>query len=507
MRKIVLQLIIAVAIAGISSFAYAGKADLVVATDSPPKSMNPHAVASDANMSYISNFFDGLLQRKASDNGRLSPALATSWERTQEKTWKFTLRKGVKFSNGNDFNAEDVRFTFERMKDPKYSQRLNIANAVASIETPDDYTIIFNTVKPIPWFAATMHLVMIVDKESSEKRDDGDYNTVPIGTGAYTLEEWVRGSYVRMKANPDYWDGAPKYKTVEIRPITEDATRFAALAGKQVDIVNGVPGALYERVSKMRGVEVISKLSRRCIYLGLSNSPGTPLEDIRVRKAIAHAINEDEIIDKIMNGLGTPAAQISDPPTLGYLSSLKRLPYDPEKSKALLKAAGYENGFEITLGGPNDRYINDEKICEAVAKYLAKVNIRVNLDVKPKSIYFDELKEKKFKFYLLGWFDGSYDAGRSSERLLHSYDASKGMGTYNGGLYSNPELDKMIIDSSSILDTGEREKMLQAINKKSLEDLAAIPLHYQQDLFAVVKGKNIKYTPRADRWVVAKEIQ
>ena len=482
------------------------KADLVIATDAPPKSMNPHAYSSDANLSYMSNFFDALLQRKAPE-GKLGPALAVKWQRVDAHTWRFELRRGVKFHNGNAFTAADVKFTFERMKDPKYSKLLNIANSIAKIETPDDHTVVFTTGKPVPWFAETMHQNFIVDMESSVKRDDGNYNTRPIGTGAYMLEEWVKGSYVTMKANPDYWEGAPKYKMIQIRPIVEEATRFAALAGKQVDIVNGVPVTLFERIKTMPHVEVISQPARRCIYMDISNQAGTPFEDIRVRQAIAHAINEEEIIAKVMRGQATLAHQIPDVPTVGYDGAIQRLGYDPARAKKLLAEAGFPNGFEITIAGPNDRYINDEKICEAVAKYLAKVGLKVKLDVKPKSIFFDELADKKHRFYLIGWFDGSFDFGRSAEKLLHTADDAKGMGVYNGALYSNADLDAKIIASSSILDRSEREKALQEINRKAVQDVAWIPLHYQQDIFAVVKGKNVKFTPRSDRWIVVKEIQ
>ena len=482
------------------------KADLVIATDAPPKAMNPHAYSSDANLSYMSNFFDGLLQRKAPE-GKLGPALAVKWQRVDALTWKFELRKGVKYHNGNDFNAADVKFTFERMKDPKYSKLLNIANSIASIETPDDYTVIFKTKKPVPWFAETMHQNFIVDKESTEKIDDGEYNTRAMGTGAYKFVEWIKGSYIRMTANENYWEGAPKYKNVDILPITEESTRFAALAGKQVDIVNGVPVTLFDRVKAMPHVEIISQAARRAIYMGIGNTVGTPFEDLRVRQAIAHAINEKEIIEKIMRGQATMANQIPDVPTVGYDASIKRLDYDPVKSKQLLADAGYPDGFEITIAGPNDRYVNDEKICEAVAKYLAKVGLKVKLDVKPKSIFFDELTSNKYHFYLIGWFDGSFDFGRSAEKLLHTPDKDKGMGTYNGAAYSNSEIDSLLIASSSIVDRAEREKALQVINRKSVADVAWIPLHYQQDIFAVVKGKGIKYQPRSDRWIVAKEIK
>ncbi len=487
--------------------AYAlAKADLTIAVDAPPKSMNPHSYNSDANLSYMSNFFDGLLQRPAPE-GKLAPALATEWARLDALTWKFSLRKGVKFHNGNDFNAADVKFTFERMKDPKFSKFLNIANAIASIETPDDYTVIFKTFKPVPWFAETMHQNFIVDKESSENRDSGDYNTRAIGTGAYKFVEWVKGAYVRMEANADYWEGAPRFKSVEIKPITEDATRFAAIAARQADILSGVPVAMIDRIKKTPTIDLISRPSRRCIYMDLGNKAGTPYEDIRVRKAIAMAINEDEIVETIMRGQATPAAQVPDTVTIGYDPSLTRLPYDPEGAKQLLAEAGYPDGFEITIAGPNDRYINDKQICEAVAKYLAKIGLKVSLDVKPKSIFFDELASNKHSFYLIGWFDGSYDFGRSAQMLLHTVDPDKGMGTYNGAMYSDAVLDEGIEASANILDRAEREKALQAVNKKSVQDVAWIPLHYQQDVYAALKASNLKFTPRPDRWIVVKEIR
>ncbi|OQY51367.1 MAG: hypothetical protein B6230_05085 [Desulfobacteraceae bacterium 4572_89] len=482
------------------------RAELVIAVDAPPKSMNPHSYNSDANLSYMSNFFDGLLQRNPLD-GKLIPALATEWERIDALTWKFKLRKGVKYHNGNAFNAQDVKYTFERMKEPKFSKFVNIANAIASIETPDDYTIIFKTVKPVPWFAETMHQNFIVDKESTMTRDSGDYNTRAMGTGAYKFVEWVKGSYIKMEANPDYWEGAPDYKTVELKPITEGATRFAAIAARQVDILSGVPVPMIDRIKKNPAIEIVSRPARRCIYMALGNKKGTPYEDIRVRKALAMAINEDEIIKTIMRGQATPAAQIPDIATIGYDASLTRLPYDPEAAKALLKEAGYENGFDITIAGPNDRYTNDRQICEAVAKYLAKVGLNVTLDVKPKSIFFEEISVYKHPFHLIGWFDGSYDFGRSAQMLLHTVDESKGMGTYNGGMYSNPALDARLIASASILDRDERQAELQSINKTSVEDVAWIPLHYQQDVYAILKASNVKFTPRPDRWIVAKEIK
>lgn len=479
---------------------------IVVAQDDPPRMMNPHGDDSDAGLQYFANFFDGLLQRKGSD-GILAPALAERWERLDALSWKFYLRKGVKFHNGNPFNAADVKFTFERLSNPDVSEFINTGKSIDAIEILDDHTVVIKTKGPIPWFANNMHQIFMMDKESTEARDQGDVMVKPIGTGAYKLEEWAKGSYVRMVANEEYWEGAPPIKKVEVRPITESSTRFAALVSGQVDIVTGVPVELYDKVKGNPKLEIVSRPARRSIFLALGNKPGSPMADIRVRKAMFMAINEGEIIEKIMRGHAAFAAQVPDPPTIGYNAEIKRLPYDLEMAKKLLKEAGYEKGFEVTLTGPNDRYIQDAKIAEAVARYLAKVGIKAKLDVKPKSIFFPEVSAGKLEFYLIGWFDGTFDMGRTYFKLAHSRDEVRGFGELNGANFSDPEIDKLLESTADIIDVAEREKVLQQLNKMAMVDkIIWIPLHYQVDLYAIQKGKGIKFSARPDRWMVYKEI-
>jgi peptide/nickel transport system substrate-binding protein len=176
-------------------------------------------------------------------------------------------------------------------------------------------------------------------------------------------------------------------------------------------------------------------------------------------------------------------------------------------AKKLLKEAGYEKGFEVTLTGPNDRYIQDAKIAEAVARYLAKVGIKAKLDVKPKSIFFPEVSAGKLEFYLIGWFDGTFDMGRTYFKLAHSRDEVRGFGELNGANFSDPEIDKLLESTADIIDVAEREKVLQQLNKMAMVDkIIWIPLHYQVDLYAIQKGKGIKFSARPDRWMVYKEI-
>ena len=264
---------------------------------------------------------------------------------------------------------------------------------------------------------------------------------------------------------------------------------------------------LYDKVIQNPNLDIINRPARRSIFLALHNRPDTPLADIRVRQAMYMAINEDEIIEKIMRGHAAPAAQIPDPPTVGYNPDIQRLPYDPDKAKVLLKAAGYGDGFEITLTGPNDRYVQDAQIAEAVAKYLAKVGIKVTLDVKPKSIFFPEVDEGILDFYLIGWFDGTFDMGRTYFKLAHSRDPDEGYGGLNGTSFADPEIDKLLESTADIVDPEKRQRTLQQLNYMAMvEKIVWIPLHYQQDIYAIQKGRGIQFDPRPDKWMVYKEI-
>lgn len=479
---------------------------LILADDSPPMTMDPHGANTDANCSVMTNIFDGLLARTGTD-GLLVPALAERFERQDLNTWIFYLRKGVKFHNGNPFNAADVKFSLERLSDPDISKWLPTGKGIESIETPDDYTVVVKTKSPTPWFANNLHQIFIMDKESTENRDAGDLGQKPIGTGAYKLVEWVKGSHLKFTANQDYWGGSPKVKSVELRPISESSTRFAALVSGSVDLVSGVPVELYNQLKKNPNVTIVSRPSRRAIYLAMGNKAGTPLADVRVRKAMYMAINEDEIIDKVMRGLAAPAAQLPDPACTGYNPDLKRYPYNPEQAKKLLAEAGYADGFEITLAGPNDRYTQDSKIAEAAVQYLNKVGIKAKLDIKPKSIFFPEVSGgQTHNFYLLGWLDGAYDTARCLMTNIQTYDSEKGSGGWNGARFSDPEIDALVDKAATIVDLDERDKILQKANQLVFEKVPAIPLHYQVDIYAVHKNKKINFNPRPDRWLVYKEI-
>lgn len=481
---------------------------IVVGVDAPPRTMDPYGSDADSNLSVMSNLFDGLLQRNTA--GDLLPALATSWDRIDDFTWRFTLREGVKFHNGNDFTWEDVKFSMERLANPEVSEFLSFGGNIVSVETVDGdpWVIDITTEVATPFFAENLHQIFIMDKDSTEARDQGQIGTEPIGTGAYRLDEWVRGSYLRMSANPDYWEGTPSIANAEYRPISEASTRLASISGGTLDILQGVPVTFIEQVRNNDNIELVTRPGRRSIFLPMTSDEDSPLSNIKVRQAIYMAIDIDEIVEQVMFGQASPAAQIPDPPTLGYSDEIERLPYNPERARELLAEAGYPDGFDLKFDGPNNRYVQDEEIMQAVAGYLERIGINVEVDAKPMSIFFEEVANKELDFYLIGWFDGSYDYGRTFTQLLHSIEPDRGLGGLNGARYSDDVLDSLYDVATKIINPDIRGANLRVLNRLAMspEKLAVIPLHYQVDSYATYKGRGINFTPRSDTWIVFKEM-
>jgi peptide/nickel transport system substrate-binding protein len=483
-----------------------GDSSISVAIEDPPHTMDPHGSGNTSSLSIAANLFDGLVQRKGPE-GIISPALSIRHDHPDPLTWVFYLREGVRFHNGNPFTAEDVKYSLERLSDPRFSHFTTLVKDIGSFEIIDDYTVAIKTKQPIPWFIQSCHQLFIMDKESTQARDPGETETKPVGTGAYKLAEWVKGSYLKMVANEDYWEGPPPVKNVELRPMRDSSTRLDALASGQVELISGVPAELYEMILKNSKLAVITRPARMSIFLALGNKPGSPWSDIRVRKAMYMAINEDEIIEKIMKGYASPAAQVPDSPTIGYDPELSRLPYNPEAAKQLLKEAGYDAGFEITLSGPRDLYAHDEEIIEAVAGYLNRVGIRAKIEIKPRWVLLPEIFQGELQFCLTGWFDRAFDLGRTYRKLIHTRDEEKGLGNLNGTNFSALIIDAFLEYTSTVVDHESREKLLQDLNKMAMADkIALIPLHYQHDLYGIKKGGAMTFQPRPDRWIVFKEI-
>ncbi|RCW47787.1 MULTISPECIES: ABC transporter substrate-binding protein [unclassified Halanaerobium] len=428
------------------------------------------------------------------------PGLAESWEAVDDTTWIFNLRKGVKFHNGEEFTAEDVKFSIERAQNHPKSQMKSYVADIEEVNIIDEYTIEFKTLYPTPILARKLQSVVMYSKDYTEANTDSHMQNNPVGTGPYMVESWEKDEEMVLTFFEDYWREKPEVDRVILRPITNPATRVAALLSGEVDILIDLPVQDVENIKENGGVEVITLPDLRLIFLGMETTEG-PLADVRVRKAIYHAINEDAIVEHVMNGHAYPASQFFPEFVFGYNPNIERLEYDPEKAKELLAEAGYPDGFTIQLDSSNDRYINDGQTAQAVAIQLARVGINVELNVQTKSAHFDKVLSRNTEFYLLGWSTNG-DGASALEALLHTPEGK--YGRFNLGDYSNKEFDRLTEEAAQTLDPEKRLKLMQQAVKIAMDDVAQIPLHFQQQIYAV--QNYIDWTPRPNKYLKPYEI-
>ena len=344
------------------------------------------------------------------------------------------------------------------------------------------------------------------------KFHDGEEMDVVVGTGRYKFVEQVKEDHLDLTANEDYWGEVPEIKNVRFRPITNEATRTATMLTGEVDFTIDISVRDIDRLDGTDGISVLRQQGLREIYLNLDSRedsplfPGqkNPMSDPKVRHAMYLAIDEDTIIKNIMNGCAFEMNSILPENYVGY-TPVEREAYDPEKAKQLLAEAGYPDGFEVTLDASNDRYMNDEQIAQAVAGYLEKVGIKVNLNLMPKSNFFTYIKPAENKSMLLqtGWSDASGDGLSLLHDMLRTYNREAGQGTVNRGHYSNPEVDALISQAFTEFDDAKRGELVAEADKIARDDYAYIPLHFEQDTYAIKDTLN--YTPRMNKYVLAWE--
>jgi peptide/nickel transport system substrate-binding protein len=481
---------------------------LVHGAASEPRSLDPYFHSETPTNSMNSNLYDGLVSFDSELN--VIPALAEKWENPDNLTWVFHLRKGVKFHDGSPLTAEDVAFSIKRCQTWPKSGFKSTVNQIKAVEVIDPYTVKITTFNPFGILHRKLAQLNIMCKAYVEKLGDDAQADKPNGTGAYKLKEWIKGDHLTLVANEDYFRGPAKIKEIVLRPLTNDATRTAALLSGEVDVIDDIPVLDVARIKADSKVDVVSRPGLRLIYLQMDQdrekSPKAkgpdgknPLLKLKVRRAIYYGINEDAIVKHVMNGVAFPASQFYPDSVFGYDKGITRPAYDPDKAKQLLKEAGYPNGFEITISSPNDRYVNDDKIAQAVASSLAKLGIKIKVEALPKKTFFPMTDRREASFFLIGWSCATGDASAFLDGIAHTYDKKRGFGRYNRGRYSNAEVDKLIEAASATVNQDDRLKYMQKAQRIALtQDQAFIPLHFQVDLYA--KSNKLDWKPRADHY-------
>jgi len=508
--------------AGLLAGGPARGAELTIGLASEPTSMDPHYHNLTPNNSLLSHIYDALVMQDEKQN--LVPGLAVSWRPVDETTWEFKLRRGVKFHDGTPFTADDVIFTFQRAPDVEGSpSSFGTYTKGKTLVKVDDYTLLIKTERPYPLMPQDVSTVMIISRKNGEGARTADYNSgkAAIGTGRYKFAEYVPGDRIVMERNEAWWGNKPEWTRVTFKPIKSGPSRVAALLAGDVDIIEQTPTVDIERLEKNPKLNLSQGISNRVIYLHLDHARDdspfvrakdgspikNPLKDRRVRLAISKAINRDAIVSRVMEGLAIKAGQLLPEGFFGVSKNLEPVAYDPAGAKRLLAEAGYPDGFRLTLHGPNDRYINDAKIAEAIGQMLTRIGIATEVVTMPRSVYFKRASRggpggtPEFSFILVGWGSGTGEASSPLKSLIHTYDKARGFGASNRGRYSNPEVDRLIEDALATVDDARRAALLARATEIAIEDVAIIPLHYQVNTWASKKG--IKYKPRTDERTVA----
>ena len=483
------------------------------------QSLDPYSLNETFTLGFLGNVYEGLIQR--GPNLEISPGLAESWELLSPTHWRFHLRKGVKFHNGNDFNADDVVFSAERVRKDGSDMKTRLTPDTKVVKV-DDYTVDFVTEQPNPIIYYEWSTWYIMDKEWSEANNateptsvtEGKENFAAFntnGTGAFKITSRETDVKTIFVPNDDWWDERRHNLTeVIFTPISSDATRVAALLSGEVDMMYPVPVQDMDRINSNAGTSVLAGPELRTIFLGMdqfrdellySNVKGkNPFKDVRVREAFFRAIDIEAIKQKVMRNLATPSAIMISPFLFARSDEFERPAHDPARAKALLAEAGYPDGFEVTMDCPNNRYVNDERICQAVVSMLAKVGVKVDLLAQPKAQYFAKTLGPKYdtSFYLLGWTPGSFDSWNVLYNLIICRDAtgSDGRGKFNNGGYCNARVDALTDMILSETDPTKRDAMIYEAYKIVQDEWGMIPLH-QQGL-AWGKADNIDLAQRAD---------
>lgn len=470
-------------------------AEIKVAYSADPVSLDPHEQLSGGTLQLSHMVFDPLV--RFTQTLDFEARLAESWERVDGNTFRFKLRKGVKFHSGNTMTADDVVWTFNRLKrSPDFKA---IFEPYTELKKVDDYTVDLISTGPYPLVLQTATYIFPMDsKFYSGKTEEGKDKAALVkhgnsyasthlsGTGPFIVTAREQGVKVEFERFNDYWDTASKGNVDKLTlvPIKEDATRVAALLSGGVDMIHPVAPNDHKRVKNVKGIDLVTLPGTRIITFQMNQNRNEALKDVRVRQAIVHAINNKGIVKKIMKGFATAAGQQGPSGYVGYDEALVPR-YDLKKAKALMKEAGYEKGFKLTMMAPNNRYVNDAKVAQAAAVMLSKIGIKVDLRTLPKAQYWPEFDLCSADMMMIGWHSDTEDSANFSEFLTMTRNEETGKGQYNCGYYSNPEVDKLVAASNVETDPAKRAQTLQKVEATLYNDAAFVPLHWQSEAWGV----------------------
>ncbi|NKI97375.1 peptide/nickel transport system substrate-binding protein [Rhizobacter sp. SG703] len=451
----------------------------------------------------------------------IEPVLATEWQQTAPTQWRMKLRPNVRFHDGTPFTADDVVFSVQRAREGT-SDIKAYANALGEPKKIDALTVEFNLPAVNPIFLQHATLVQIMSKTWSEKnkvtkpldfknKEESYASFNANGTGPYMLVSRAPDVKTVFKRNPAWWgkfDG--NVQEVVYTPIKSDPTRVAALLSGEIDFVLDPAPQDVARLRNTPSVKVIDGPENRIVFIGMDQSRDellygsvkgkNPFKDQRVRRALYQAVDIETIRTKLMRGQAVPTGGITSSPLGAYNDPEieKRLPYDLEGAKKLMADAGYAQGFEVTLDCPNNRYINDEEICQTLASMWAKLNVKIRVNAMPRATYFPKVQKFDTSMFMLGWGGSITDAEVTLTPVLRSRGEG-GVGAWNFGGTKDAKLDELAAASSKEADPKKREQLIKAALREHNEQVLNIPLHRQVIPWAA--RSNVEVVHRADNWL------
>jgi len=499
----------------------AGAAEVAIGLRTEPSAIDPQFAILGANQQISEQIFDTLVMRD--DKLHLAPGLAVSWRLVDDTTWEFKLRDDVVFHDGSKFSAEDAVFTIARApavpnSPASYAPAVShIAEAVAV----DPATLRIRTKRPYPTLPLDLTGLYVISKRVAEHATTDDFNkgTAAIGTGAYRFVEWLPGQRLVLERNERYWGPKPAIERPVFRVLPSDPSRVAALLAGDVVLIEAVLPADLAQLKKNPSIAVWNAASTRLIYLHMDTARGTtpfaldkagnaldknPLQDHRVRLALWKAINRQAIVERILEGSASVAGQMVPEGLVGWNPEIEPERYDPEGAKKLLAEAGYRDGFRLTLHGPNNRYVGDEKVALAIAQMWARIGVETRVETMPSNVFFTRATKQEFSIFLIGFGSATGDSADGMRNVLATYDASGGTGANNRGRYSNAEFDGLLTQADHTLNPSDREKLLQDAAAVAFSDIAIIPIHFQANNWATRKG--FRYHARMDESTTATDL-
>lgn len=483
--------------------------------------VDPHVLFIGPNMAMSRNLYDSLVGRD--EDARWTPTLATSWKQIDPQTWEFSLRQGVKFSDGSPFTAEDVVASVRRIpaipNNPgPYTSNLR---TITGTEAIDAYTIRVTTDRPNPLLPGQFTNVFILPKSVVNAPPEAFSSAqATIGTGPFRLTSYRYGESAELEPNPNYWGKRPAWQHVHIKVINNDAAREAALLAGDLDLIENVPPEEVDRLRGTKEIHVFSRSADRVAFLEPNVArdtlplltdrqgnplPSNPMRDLRVRQAMSLAIDRHALVDRALSGQGMASMQLVPEDFGGWDPTVQVPVADPAGAKRKLAEAGHPEGFGLTIACPNDRWVDDARVCQAIAQMLTRGGFAAKVDTMPGSLFFPRSRYGKNEWPLIV-YELSLSSLRDGQYILQvaaeTVDQKRGIGDGNRGGFSDPELDR-VIEAAVVRNDAGREGAIRHALSEAVARLGLIPMYVEPTIAATRGG--VIYHPRLDQQMVAYE--